>query len=107
MYVGISFPLSRNENRRFWYNSSLSLGAFLGDLEDEGGREISGPFVGVPTYAAYGYRLVSFLRLQAGAVFLESDDAVPGFDSDFEVRPFVGLSAELNVWFNLGGERRR
>ncbi len=105
MFAGLSVPLSKKSKNAFLSNSSISFGAFLGNFNDDNGNTISGPLFKVPTYVSYGYRPFSFFRIQAGAAFLENTTPgggnIPGFDKKVEVRPFVGIAAELNVWFNM------
>ncbi len=104
MYVGLSVPLAKRNKNKFLSNTSVSFGAFLGNFEDQDGNKISGPIFKIPTYVSLGYRPFAFFRVQAGAAFLEdasSAGTVSGFSNRVEVRPFVGISAELNVWFNL------
>lgn len=103
MYVGLSVPLAKRSKNTFLSNTSISFGAFLGNFEDDNDNEISGPLFKVPTYVSLGYRPFGFFRIQAGAAFLEnvSGNPISGFDNKVEVRPFIGVSAELNVWFNL------
>ena len=103
-YLGLSFPLGRMAvNSRFVSNSSLSAGVFLSNVEDELGREVSGPLVGRPLYAAYGYRLFRMIRVNAGAALLQQA-GVGTQDVDVNelyVSPFVGVSLEINFWLGL------
>lgn len=107
MYVGMSVPLGKASKSNFWSNTAVSFGAFLGNFKDKkNNTEISGPFFKVPTYVALGYRPFGFFRVQAGAAFLENvtpagGGTIPGFDKKVEVRPFIGVSAELSLWFNF------
>ena len=104
MYAGLSIPLAKRSKNAFLSNTSISFGAFLGNFKEDGNK-ISGPLFGVPTYVSLGYRPFGFFRVQAGVAFLEDatigGNNIPGFDNKVEVRPFIGVSAELNVWFNL------
>ncbi len=104
MYAGLSFPLAKNSKNNFLSNTAISVGAFIGNFEDPDGNKVSGPLFKVPTYVALGYKPFGFFRVQAGVAFLEDASTagtVSGFENRVEVRPFVGISAELNVWFNL------
>ena len=105
MYAGLSVPLSKRSKNKFLSNTSISFGAFLGNFKDIEGNEISGPLFKVPTYISLGYRPFGFFRIQAGAAFLENvtpgGSTIAGFGNKVEIRPFIGISAELNVWFNL------
>lgn len=98
-FVGISFPLANpNLSGKFWSNSAISAGVFLRDFEFDDNTDFSGPLIDRPFYLAYGYRVLYFLRLNAGATILENADGT----GDVFARPFVGLSLELNVWLGLG-----
>lgn len=101
-YVGLSFPLGKKAfSSRFWSNTSLSTGVFVLNFKDANGTTIKGPIIQRPFYVALGYKFFRFLRFNAGAVLLEKKE-----DGDTEfintdkifVRPFVGLSLELNFW---------
>lgn len=107
MYAGLSVPLAKRSKNAFLSNTSISFGAFLGNFKDDNGNKISGPLFKVPTYVSLGYRPFGFFRIQAGAAFLEntSGAVISGFDKKVEVRPFIGISAELNVWFNMKNKR--
>lgn len=101
-YVGLSFPLGKKSfSSKFWSNTSISAGVFLLNFKDNDGTTIKGPIIQRPFYAALGYKFFRFLRFNAGAVVLErKEDDGSGFinaDKIF-VRPFVGLSLELNFW---------
>lgn len=96
-YLGISIPFGREANNSaFWSRSSLSVGVFLTNIEDQDQVEYSGPIVQIPFYAALGYRAYRFVRINAGAAFLENTA-----DNSVEIVPFIGLSAEFNVSVKL------
>ncbi|MFN0201442.1 MAG: hypothetical protein ACKVTZ_07975 [Bacteroidia bacterium] len=100
-YVGLSFPLGKSAfSGSFLANSSISVGAFTNNMKDKGGNTVSGPIFGRPYYVAYGYRAFRFIRVNAGAAFLETRYA--DNTKQFMVRPFVGVSAELSLWLGLG-----
>lgn len=100
-YVGVSFPLGKKAfSSKFWSNSSISAGVFVMNFKDNDGNKIKGPIIQVPLYVAFGYKFFRFLRFNAGAVLLEKkedDGQFVNVDKIF-VRPFVGLSIELNFW---------
>lgn len=114
-YVGISFPFTRSTLASpFWRNTSISVGAFLNNLtqKDANGNDITvtGPIFGRPVYAALGYRAFKFIRINAGVTALENKkpDGSGVFDvelKDIKVKPFVGISAEINLWMGLGDKR--
>lgn len=100
-YLGISVPLGKEGMASpLLSRTSISFGAFLKNVEDQNDVKLSGPIFKVPTYAGLGFRPIKFLRVHVGAVFLEevaTAGQVSGVQDRFEVRPFVGLSAELNI----------
>lgn len=98
-YIGVSFPLGNpNFSGKFLSNSSISAGVFVKDFTFDNGENYTGPFVQKPFYLAYGYKVAYFIRLNAGATVLENTNK----NSNVFVRPFVGLSIEINTWFGLG-----
>lgn len=104
-YVGISFPLGNHKFNRFMGNTSISTGIFLKDFHDENDEKVTGPVIGLPFYLGVGYRALRFIRLNAGLVATSKEKSSirdVRFE-DVKLRPFVGVSAELNLW--LGTER--
>lgn len=104
-YVGISFPLGRRAfSSRFWSNSSISLGAFLQNTQDTDGSTLTGPLIDRPIYLGYGYRVFRMIRLNAGGTLVQKDmlNIDGGKSSSLEVRPFLGVSIEINLWLGLG-----
>jgi len=105
-YAGISIPLGRAPfSSAFWSRSSISTGVFFQNLEFGDDNVATGPVVKRPIYVALGYRALPFVRINAGATVLQSDQASNSI-SDFNIdrvyiRPFVGLSLELNFWMDL------
>lgn len=104
-FVGVSFPLGRRAfSSRFWSNSSISLGAFLENTEDDDGRMLTGPLIDRPIYLGYGYRVFRMVRLNAGGTLVQKD--LPQLDgsttSSLQVRPFLGVSIEINLWLGIG-----
>ena len=109
-YAGLSFPLGNGAlSNRFWSNSSISVGAYFNNFRDKDDNVLTGPIFGRPYYAAYGYRIFRFFRLNAGATFLQSDAANNGVGNlnakGIQVRPFIGISAEIKLWLGLGDRR--
>lgn len=100
-YVGVSFPLGKKAfSSKFWSNTSISAGVFILNFKDKDKVKIKGPIIQRPVYVALGYKFFRFLRFNAGAVVLEKktdNDKFINKDKVF-VRPFVGLSLELNFW---------
>lgn len=112
-YVGISFPLAnRAYANRFWSNMSLSAGVFWQNFEDADENEISGPIFGRPYYLGLGYNVFRFIKLNVGAVALENKGLsnVGGGSASLDVnaislQPFVGLSAEIDLWMGFREKR--
>jgi hypothetical protein len=102
-YAGISFPLGNPALAgRFRSNSSISAGLFLTNFDFGDGRKITGPVIGRPIYVAYGYKTAYFLRLNAGmAILQEEKNSSNNVSSNIFLKPFVGLSLELNLWLGL------
>lgn len=100
-YAGISFPLGNPALAgKFRSNSSISAGLFLTNFDFGDGREITGPLIGRPVYVAYGYKTAYFLRFNAGMAILQ-EEKNNNSSSKIFVKPFVGLSLELNLWLGL------
>lgn len=107
-YLGMSFPFGKSAFASpFWSNASFSFGAFINNFEDENGNTVTGPIFGRPYYAGLGYKVFQFIRINAGATFLEQKRSEFGFDiKDIKVRPFIGVSAEVNLWLGLGSKNK-
>ncbi|MCB0628805.1 MAG: hypothetical protein R2824_28710 [Saprospiraceae bacterium] len=104
-YVGLSLPLSNSAIApKFLRNSSLILGAFWENFEDEAGNQISGLIVDRPIYAGLDYKLFEFIRFNAGAAFLEktTTNGSDGSNKRSIIRPFVGLSARIDLSVSFG-----
>ena len=104
-YLGVSFPLGRRAfSSRFWSNSSISLGAFLENTKDDDGTTLTGPLIDRPIYLGYGYRVFRMVRLNAGGTLVEKNTLQldGGKSSSLEVRPFLGVSIEINLWLGIG-----
>ncbi|HEX8530054.1 MAG TPA: hypothetical protein VF646_08515, partial [Cytophagales bacterium] len=107
--AGVSFPLgSRIFPSRFFTRTTFSAGIFFNNFKNGDGQTLSGPVVGLPIYAGLGYSLIDFLRLTAGAVVLQNKGTAPDGISlqSVQVRPYVGLSLDLNLWLGIGGKSR-
>ena len=89
-FAGISVPLG---------NASISTGVFFSNMTDGNQTEISGPLIGRPTYIGLGYSIFRIMRFNAGAV-LTSSNVNSNFE-DVTVYPFIGFSAEFNIWLGL------
>ncbi len=96
-YLGLSIPFGKEGGRSaFWSKTSLSVGAFLMNMTDQNNVEYTGPIFKIPVYASLGYRAYRFVRINAGATFLENTGT-----GSLEIVPFVGISAEFNVAVKL------
>ncbi len=110
-YLGLSFPLGNSVlGSKFLSNSSVTMGVFLNNFEDSFGNEVTGLIVNRPLYAGLDYKLFKFIRLNAGATFLEGqtlatnpqDLEMPIVTKNVIVRPYVGLSARIDLSIGLG-----
>jgi hypothetical protein len=100
-FAGISFPLgNRVYNSGFLTNTSVSAGVFLKNFETQELNKISGPIIGLPMYVSLGYRVLKFIRLQAGVTILEETDHITESKSVY-LKPFVGISLEFQLWIGL------
>lgn len=108
-YIGISFPLADDRYSSFWGNTSISLGVFIKDFKDKEDNKITGLIINKPFFAGVGYKFLHIFRAQAGAVFT-STEAFNGFQNiqmeNFRVKPFIGLSAEINLWLGFDKNRK-
>lgn len=107
-YVGLSFPLSTSTIApKFFRNASITLGIFTKNFNDVGNREeaITGPIVKRPIYLGLDYKLFQFIRFNVGAAALEEQSentgSVTGIENRVFFRPFVGLSAKINLSIGL------
>ncbi|KAA5538956.1 hypothetical protein [Adhaeribacter rhizoryzae] len=105
-YAGISIPFGKAPFASpFWARTSISTGVFLQNMKFGTGRVATGPLVQRPFFLALGYRALPFIRLNAGATVLQdkqTSSTNPDINLDkLYIRPFVGLSMELNLWLNL------
>jgi hypothetical protein len=95
--VGLSVPLGNPYlSDKFWHNSSISAGVLLQNIEFAD-VEYTGPVVDTPLYLAYGYKTAYFIRLNVGTAILTEK----GGNDKIEFSPFIGVSAEINLWLGL------
>lgn len=100
-HAGITLPLgSRTFASNFWRRTSLVAGVFFNDFKVNDVK-ISGPFVGRPAYLGLGYKLFQFVRLTAGVTSLERPETNNPNEKEIYFKPFVGIVADIDVWFNL------
>ena len=104
-YAGISFPLGNRTFARFMNNMSISTGFFLsGDIKNQLDEKISGPVLDRPVYIGLGYNFFRFIRLNAGGTFITTEMSSGTNQNSFV--PFVGVSAEINLWLGIGSKKR-
>ncbi len=102
---GLSFPLGNYNRNKFLGNSSISVGVFLNNFETADGVSLTGPIFNRPYFIGYGYKFLHIFRAQVGAVALSAQNNQDLRTSEIMIRPFVGVSAEINLW--LGFDRKR
>ena len=106
-YLGLAFPLGNSVlGSKFLSNTSVTLGVFLENFEDEDGNKVTGFLVDRPIYLGLDHKLFKFIRVNAGASFLEGTkvSGVPdvGNSTTVMVRPYIGLSARIDLSIGLG-----
>ena len=104
-FVGIGFPFSTTKVApKFLRNAAFSAGIFVEDFKIDG-RTFTGPIVDKPIFIGLDYKLFSFVRFNAGGVFIQEDVGgginIEDITTNVKVRPFVGLSAKLNLSISL------
>lgn len=101
-YAGISFPLGNKAfSSKFWSNTSISAGVMFNKLDFEDDKNVSGPLIDRPIVVGLGYKTFYFLRLNAGTAILQTEKANGSDFSKVFLRPYVGLSIEINLWLGL------
>lgn len=98
-FAGVSVPLGNKSFTKFLGNASISTGVFFSNMTDGNQRKVSGPLIGRPSYIGLGYSIFRILRFNAGAVLTSS--SVDANIEDVTLYPFVGFSAEFNIWLGL------
>lgn len=102
-YLGLAFPLgNRVLGSNFLSNTSLTLGVFLDNFEDANQNEITGFLVDRPFYLGLDHKLFKFIRVNAGAAFLEEQNRDTSASKSILIRPFIGLSARIDLSIGLG-----
>ncbi len=104
--VGFTLPLGKKAfSSAFWSRSSLNAGLFLTDFKGKDDVTITGPIINKPFYVGLGYKVFQFIRLTAGATFLANKGSVNSINdvkTNTYVRPYLGITADLNIWMDLG-----
>ncbi|MDO9553429.1 hypothetical protein [Rhodonellum sp.] len=103
-YLGLSFPLGNKVFQKFLGNASFSTGVFLNNFNSSQGDRITGPLVNLPIHAGLGYKMFRVLRLNAGAVLLNFEEADTKLKTNY-IQPYVGVSLEINLWMGLNDRR--
>ncbi len=102
-YAGLSFPLgNKNFSGSFWSRTSVSAGVFLKNFTSDNGLKITGPLVGLPLYGGIGHKFLRMFKVNAGVAILEEKNTLGTNSSSAYLRPFAGLSLELNMWLGFG-----
>jgi hypothetical protein len=106
-YLGLAFPLgNRVLGSNFLSNTSLTLGVFLDNFKDANQNEVTGLLIDRPFYLGLDHKIFKFVRFNAGAAFLEERnlDIGSGMEDNrgILIRPFVGLSARIDLSIGLG-----
>lgn len=101
-YAGFSFPLGRGTESHYG-RTSFILGIFLANFKNGAGNTITGPIVNKPVFAGLGFRLYDFINLNAGmvATSMEKQNLSNIKTSDIQLKPFIGLNAQFNLWLGL------
>ncbi len=104
-FIGLALPFGREGiSKPFWNRTSISIGAFLLNFKDTDKNVVSGPIIKRPSYVGLGYRVWRFVKINAGATFLENPDTagtIPGLEKRVEIRPMIGVSAQINFWLDF------
>lgn len=101
--AGLTLPLGKRAFApRLMSNSAVILGFYFQDFDNDQGVKATGPIFGRPVYAGFGYKVYEFIRISGGVTFLqnEANGTNNGVDIDdgLYLRPFVGITADINFW---------
>ena len=72
-------------------------------MENAQNEKITGPLADRPVYVGLGYNFFRIIRLNAGGTFITTE-GIGGTNSN-SFQPFVGLSAEFNIWLGIGKKK--
>lgn len=102
-YAGIAIPLGRGKGSYF-SRTSFVFGVYINNFKDGEGNTVTGPIVNRPVFAGLGFRIFEFLHFNAGAVATSQEKvSLSNFKTqDVTIKPFVGVSAQFNLWLGLG-----
>ena len=87
----------------------MNVGVFINNFKDDSGVELTGPIFKRPYYVGLGYKVFRFVRVNAGATFLEDISTagvngindLTGLEDRVVIRPMIGISAEIKLWTSL------
>ena len=102
--AGLTLPLGKRAFApRLMSNSAVILGFYFQDFDNDQGVKATGPIFGKPVYAGFGYKVYEFIRISGGVAFLQNEangNGTPTIDIDdgLYLRPFVGITADINFW---------
>ncbi len=109
VYLGGSFndleydsqPYAGTESH--YGRTSFILGVFLANFKDGNGNTLTGPIVDRPVFAGLGFRIYDFINLNAGmvATSMDKQNLSNIKTSDVQLKPFIGLNAQFNLWLGL------
>ena len=103
-YIGFSFPLGNRAFNKFFNNLSVSTGIFIrGNMKNSLGERVIGPAINRPIYIGLGYNFFRIIRLNAGGTFIATEKLSGVNQRQFV--PFLGLSAEFNIWLGIGKKK--
>lgn len=99
-YVGLSFPLANSALKsNILSKSSISVGAYINNFNNEDEMEISGPFVNRPLFIGVGSKALQFFRINAGATILQESNVSSTFSVEkLYLRPSININFELGLW---------
>ncbi len=107
-FVGVSVPLANGAfGSRFLGNSAISVGVLTNTFKDRNENIVKGPVFNRPIYVSYGYKVLKFFRINAGTAVVQvmSPNANASGVNTFSFRPFVGISAEINLSARMGNKK--
>jgi hypothetical protein len=105
-YAGIAIPLgNRVLGTRFFRNAAINTGVFFNKLDNGDGQEVSGFLIDQPIYIGLDYKLFQFIHFNVGTALLNGNTLdqvdMPSSKQQLTFRPFVGLSARINLRLGL------
>ena len=102
-YIGLAFPFGNEAlASNFLSKTSLTFGVFLDNFEDADQMEVNGFLIDRPIYVGLDYKLFQFVHFNAGATFLEEANEGTISSNSIIIRPFIGLSARIDLSIGLG-----